>query len=136
MAYLISMIVGIVGLVAYVVLGTFIENPYLDVMLIFAVPFGFGLVFYITINKNIKKMTENNFVNEYEFDGDVINVATTKNGEVVGTQKVKIADIYKIKITDEYIFIYINKVNAFIVDKKALSDDELSEIKKILKITK
>lgn len=81
-------------------------------------------------------MTENNFVNEYEFDGDVINVATTKNGEVVGTQKVKIADIYKIKITDEYIFIYINKVNAFIVDKKALSDDELSEIKKILKITK
>lgn len=66
----------------------------------------------------------------------MINVATTKNGEVVGTQKVKIADIYKIKITDEYIFIYINKVNAFIVDKKALSDDELSEIKKILKITK
>ena len=55
MAYLISMIVGIVGLVAYVVLGTFIENPYLDVMLIFAVPFGFGLVFYITINKNIKR---------------------------------------------------------------------------------
>ena len=43
--YLTLMIIGAIGLLLYLALGTIYENPYLDVLLLFAIPFGFGLVF-------------------------------------------------------------------------------------------
>lgn len=134
--YLTLMIIGAIGLLLYLALGTIYENPYLDVLLLFAIPFGFGLVFYITINKNIKKMTENKFTNEYTFNNDFMNIASVKNGEIVGTQKLYYKDIVKVKENDEYIFIYPNKFNAFILKKSNASEEELTTIKKLLNLSK
>ncbi len=82
---IISLVVESIGLLVYLILGTIFDNQYLDFLLLFSIPFGFGLVFLITLNKSTKNMTNNNFVNSYEFDIDYFNVATSKNGEVVGT---------------------------------------------------
>lgn len=131
---IISLVVGSVGLLVYLILGTIFDNQYLDFLLLFSIPFGFGLVFLITLNKNIKNMTNNNFVNSYEFDTDYFNVATSKNGEVVGTQKIYYNNIHKVIERDCYLFIYINKVNAFIVNKNNLSAEDLRYLKELLKI--
>ena len=131
---IISLVVGSVGLLVYLILGTIFDNQYLDFLLLFSIPFGFGLVFLITLNKNIKNMTNNNFVNSYEFDTDYFNVATSKNGEVVGTQKIYYNNIHKVIERDYYLFIYINKVNAFIVNKNNLSAENLRYLKELLKI--
>lgn len=65
---IILIVVGIIGLLLYVVLSTIFENSYLDILLVFAIPFGIGIVYYILINKNIKKMAENKFTNAYTFE--------------------------------------------------------------------
>ena len=46
---LISLIVGAIGLVLYIVLNIFLTSSYLDVLLVCSLPFGFGLV-YITVS--------------------------------------------------------------------------------------
>lgn len=65
---IILIVVGIIGLLLYVVLSTIFENSYLDILLVFAIPFSIGIVYYILINKNIKKMAENKFTNAYTFE--------------------------------------------------------------------
>lgn len=133
---LIALIVGAIGIVAYIVIGVFVESSYLDIMLVFSLPFGFGLVYVISINKIIKKAVANNIVNEYEFDNDFFNVSSYKNGEVVGTSKVYYKDLYKIKEKDGYIFLYINISNAYIVKEDALSENDQTLLKALLKINK
>ena len=51
---IVTLVIGIVGMVAYVVLGTIFDNPEIEYMLAFSFPFAFGLVLLITINKLCK----------------------------------------------------------------------------------
>ena len=53
-----SIVVGSVGLLTFIVLYAFFENTYLDLLLLFSIPFALGLVYLIMINKNIKNMAE------------------------------------------------------------------------------
>lgn len=59
---IILIVVGIIGLLLYVVLSTIFENSYLDILLVFAIPFGIGIVYYILINKNIKRWLKINLL--------------------------------------------------------------------------
>lgn len=131
---IILIVVGIIGLLLYVVLSTIFENSYLDILLVFAIPFVIGIVYYILINKNIKKMAENKFINAYTFENDFLNIATIKNGEIVGTQKLYYKDIVKIKENSEYIFIYPNKFNAFIIKKFNVNEEDLKAVRILLNL--
>ena len=130
---IVCLVVGSIGLLAYIVLSTINENPYLDFILLFSIPFALGLVYLISIKRNIKNMSAKNLTNEYTFNDDHFTIATIQNEEVVGTQKVYYKNLAKIKETGEYIFIYINQVSAFIVQKASTSEENIKLIRALLK---
>ena len=131
---IVSLVLGSVGLLLYIGLTMFFENIYLDILLLFCIPFSLGLVYIIMINKNIKTMAKSNITNEYEFNIDHIFVTSYKNGEQVGTQKVYYKDVFKTRETDEYIFIYVNRISAFILKKSNATTEQLTIIKRLLKL--
>ncbi len=133
-AYIIALVIGSVGLLAYIILSVFIESPYLDALLLFAIPFGFGLVFLISINITIKKAEQNKAENEYVFDDEFFAVTSSRNGDVVGTSKTYYKNIYKAKENKTFILIYLNRQQVFPIKKANLTDDQLAEIKSLLKI--
>lgn len=131
---IVALVIGSIGLLAYIILATIFENNYLDILLLFSIPFGVGLVYIIFINKNIKAMAESKITNEYEFEENYFNVISSKNGEEFGRQKVYYKDIYKVKEKEEYIFIYINKINAYIIDTTNSNEEDLKIIKNLLNL--
>lgn len=131
---IVSLALGSVGLLLYIGLTMFYENIYLDILLLFCIPFSLGLVYIIMINKNIKTMAKSNITNEYEYNIDHIFVTSYKNGEQFGTQKVYYKDVFKTRETDEYIFIYVNRISAFILKKSNATSEQLTIIKRLLKL--
>ena len=115
-ANIIALAVGSVGLLAYIILSIFIESPYLDALLLFALPFGFGLVFLISINITIKKAEQNKAENEYVFDDELFAVTSSRNGDVVGTSKTYYKNIYKAK---QNIYLNISKQTASLPNQKS-----------------
>lgn len=79
-------------------------------------------------------MAESKITNEYEFEENYFNVISSKNGEEFGRQKVYYKDIYKVKEKEEYIFIYINKINAYIIDTTNSNEEDLKIIKNLLNL--
>ncbi|MBQ8615034.1 MAG: YcxB family protein [Clostridia bacterium] len=127
---LISLIVGAIGLGAYIVIGIFFESFWLEMLLwVCAFAFGIGLSMLIAVNKVNKKASQNNHVDEMEFFEDHFIGTTTKNGEVIATNKVYYKDLLKIRETENYIFLYMNTAAAAPVPKKEFSPEELSTIK-------
>lgn len=81
----------------------------------------------------IKRDTlKENRTNEVEFFEEYLESHVIKNEQVVATQKVNYNEIIKIKETEDYIFIYPVINNAFVVDKKQFSSQELVEIKLLI----
>lgn len=133
---LVSLIVGAIGLVLYIVLNIFLTSSYLDVLLVCSLPFGFGLVYIIMINNIIERTSASKIVNEYTFENDYFMVSSIKNGEVVSTNKIYYKEINKIKEKDGYLLLYINLSNAYIIKEGNLSSENLTLLKAILKIGK
>ena len=131
---LVMLIVGILGTVAYIVLQTIFDNSLFEIMLLFAVFFGFGLVFTISTTSTIKKAGQNPFTNKYEFDADTLHIITLKGEEVVITATTKYSELYKIKETNKYLLLYINKMSVFPILKSEINESDLTEIRKLLKI--
>lgn len=123
--WLTALIVGVIGLVAYIVLGTiFPDVSELDLLLFFSMPFGFGLVFVLTIKKQIKSIEKLNQVNTYEFFEDYVVVSTVRNMEVVGSVKVYYKDLTKSKETEKYFLLYLNNVSVLPIKKDGLKPEE------------
>ena len=81
----------------------------------------------------IKRDTlKENRTNEVEFFEEYLESRVIKNEQVVATQKVNYNEIIKIKETEDYIFIYPVINNAFVVDKKQFTSQELVEIKLLI----
>lgn len=104
-------------------------------MLIFAVPFGVGLVLYLVLNANIKQLAQKNYVNRFEFNDETLDIATMQNDEVIATYKLHYNEIVKVKETEKYYFVYIAKFSAYIISKENLTEDEKNKINKLLKIS-
>lgn len=123
--WLTALIVGVIGLVAYIVLGTiFPDVSELDLLLFFSMPFGFGLVFVLTIKKQIKSIEKLNQVNTYEFFEDHVVVSTVRNMEVVGSVKIYYKDLTKSKETEKYFLLYLNNVSVLPIKKDGLKPEE------------
>ena len=132
--YLIMMIIGIIGLAAYVIIKIFVENANVEYLLIFSIPFVFGLVVYLAVKKQLKKIKNNTRLNIYEFNEDFMNIKTMDNGEDVGTAKIYYKDIVKKRESKNYFFLFINNVNALPIAKCELTEDDIKEIRKLLNI--
>lgn len=127
---LIVLIIGSIGLGVYIIVGAFVEYAWMDILLwVFAIMFGFGLVMVISIRKINKKSAENNLTNEIELEEDCVSLSTIKNNEIIGTLKVYYKDLIKVRETENYLVLYINKQSAIPVPKKEFKPEELSTIK-------
>lgn len=131
---IIALIIGSIGLVAYLVLGSLINEIWTEIFLIFAFPFAFGLIYIITLKKNYKVLSGKVMVNCYVFDETNFTVTTIQNDNNLGSSQISYTEIYKCKEINDYIFIYLNKVSAFPIDKRRLKDNQLLELKNLLKI--
>lgn len=129
---LISLIIGAIGLVAFVVISTIFEDKIFGLLLLFAFPFTLGLISYISINKNIKNFKLHNIINNYEFNEDHFIVKSFKGNDQIGMSKINYNEVFKLKETETFIFIFANRVSAYPIIKTTLSKEDLNKIKQLI----
>jgi len=130
LANLILLILGSIGLLAYIVIGVIHEYAWLDYLLwVSAIFFGFGLVFYITIKKINKKNPNLNSTVEYELNEDHFVETIFKNNEQIGNNKFYYKNIMKIRDMKSYIFIYVSASAACAIPKSELTTEEITTLK-------
>lgn len=128
--FMIAFIVSLVGLVAYVAVSMFVEYKWLDVLLwVFAIIFGYSLVMIITINKINKKTAGNNLSSQLEINEDFMIIISFKNNIQFATTKIFYKEIIKVKETENYLFLYPDKSQAFPIPKSEFTSEEFSLIK-------
>lgn len=131
---LIMLIVGIAGLIVYVLLGAILpgEPKWVELFLVFAIPFGVGLVCLVTINITNKKSLEGDRELKLAFSEDSYMVSEVKNGEKIAEVKVYYKDVLKTRETKNYFFIYQNLTIAYPIKKSDVSSDDLNKIKNLI----
>lgn len=141
--WLVMLIVGAAGLVAYFSLLVALEIiykrefPWLDVMFIFAVPFALGLIFTVSIARIHKYELREEKVGACEFFADCFfcTVRASASFQTSPTQlKLNYSDgIYKCE-NEKYAYIYVPEKRYFLpFGKDGLSVAELNGIRKNFK---
>lgn len=128
----IALIVGALGLIAFVVCSTVWESKIFGLLLLFAFPFTFGLISIISINKNIKNFKLHNIINNYQFNEDHFIVKSFNGNEQIGMSKINYTNILKLKETETFIFIFANRISAYPIIKQTISASELDTIKSLI----
>ncbi len=149
---LIALIVGSVGLAAWIISSTAIEvfqeeglysgdselaHRLLNTLLWgSAVLFVCGLVFTLSMRANAKKSLIASRENVYRFYEYHFTVTDLREGENLGTVKTYYSDLAKVRETKEFFFLYPNRVTYFPVDKKKLTEGEIAALKRVLPLRK
>lgn len=135
----IALIVGAVGLAAYIATSVTYETLYgfspawCEALLVFAVPFVCGLISLITIRSQRKQSRKNSdATNVYEFFADCVILRELRGGVEVGVLRVGYTQVLKVREKKDYLlFYYVTKTSAFPIDKSKLSEAELNTIRKL-----
>ena len=128
---IIFLIVGSLGLVAYIALSTVFEKKWLDVLLIFAVPFTLGLIGTITFVRLHKREAQAQCVSESEFFADCFIFKTQNARGEKNTDKFSYADAVLKRETEKYGYIFVLSRGLFLVfGKEDLTIPELNAIRK------
>ena len=127
---IIATIIGVIGLIAYIVLSTWKELFVFEVLLwVSAGVFGVGLAYIVMINKANKKSANSKIVGEYELEETFMTITAIKDGERISSAKTYYKDIIKMRETENYLFLYPNRQIAYPVPKNKLTPEELSMVK-------
>ena len=130
----IAMTIGLIGVVLYFILGMRFDTIWTELLLLFAIPLGMGLVLVINYFKNIKRYNHDKFiVNCYRFDEYCFEAITMKGEECLGQNIFTYDKVYKISKTKKYLFIFVNKYSALPIARYKLSKEEDTELLKYLK---
>ncbi len=124
----VAMILGLLGIIGFGIEWALTGVSTIVYIMIFTATFILGLVFFIMLRTNSKKLIENNYVNDFTFEDDAFNVTTHKNGEVISTRKIYYKEVSKIKESDLYLFIYVDRTAAFVVKKQDASKEDFNEV--------
>ena len=130
---LIMLIVGAVGLVAYIALSTVFEKKWLDALLVFAVPFTLGLIGTITIARVHKREKLKPVTCRCEFFADCFfcKTKTATSQQETNTDKFAYADAVLKSENEKFGYIYVLSRGVFVpFGKEDLTDDELNAIRK------
>ncbi|HEY8390377.1 MAG TPA: YcxB family protein, partial [Clostridia bacterium] len=68
----------------------------------------------------------------FDFDEDLIKITSFENNEIASVSKVFYKDLEKIEEREDYILIYINKINYFILEKSKMVEGNFSELRTFL----
>lgn len=139
-ASVISLVIGSVGLAAYLVTSVSYDFIYdfipewCNAFLLFAVPFGFGLVFLLTLKSQIKNSRKlEGIKNVYEFYSDCILARELRGGLQTGVVRFTYDNIVKTKDDEDMLYFYYQvKTLAYPLEKNSLTPAELNTVKKLL----
>lgn len=129
-----KIMLGVIG-IFFITWGLFL----ISINLIYLLVVGLGIIFFVFFvfiferiilkremdNKLFKSLTH--YV--YEFGEDSFKVSTFCNDDLYSYSLVKYKEIYRIIETKNYLFIFISKLDAYILLKHAMSYNELTELK-------
>ena len=127
----IIIVFGIISLV--LTIATAIIDKKLNTTILVATAFFLvmGVILLISFNKTIQSVQKSNRENVYTFYDDYVEIKTMYHDEVAGSSKLYYSDIYKVKETKNFIFIYLNQQQAFPILKSNVSD--LDYLRKLIK---
>lgn len=135
-ASLISLIVGIAGVIAYVVLSVVLmdasgDSPrWVDIFLIFAVPCAFGLVLYISFVRLQSREKAEGAKASCLFCADCFVYSCKSPQKLTETvEKTAYADAVLKRETEKYGYI-VSKKGLFVFSKEGLKEEELNAIRK------
>lgn len=103
--------------------------------LVFWLALVIGIMYFVLIGvtkRNNEKTV--NSVNEYEFYDEYFTIKSTQDGEELANVKAYYKAMLKVRESKNYIFIYPNKALAYPVAKTALSEENLTTLRKIFKL--
>ena len=122
--------IGLIGILLYLT-SDFIwnEQEWTKFLLVFAIPFGFGITYIIMLKKLYKLPLDERNVNIYQFEDDGFTVITFKGNINTGSARITYDQIVKIKETGEYLFLFVNKFSAFAIKKNDVSISDIETIK-------
>lgn len=135
---LVSLISGSIGLAAYIVwvvlvTGTEAREPSILMLILFAVLFGFGLVFLLACKKTVKNTGKSGIkLESCEFFNNYIIAEDYLGGEKVATVKIYYSQIVKRRETKNFLFISLQPSAAIPVSKAGLSEGELNALRKLV----
>ncbi len=130
----IFMAIGIVGLVAYIIVDVILEIPDYSFLLYFSVSLGVGVGLLYLYKNMVKSADKMNKENIYSFHTDYMYLDTIYHGEVEASTKLFYTDIFKIKETKNYIFVYPDSTKAYPIPKSQIKD--LNALRKMLYVGK
>ena len=115
--------IGTAGLIVYigVCVGLDLKENY-PLLISCSIVFAVGLVFVVTYNKIVKNAEVINKTNIYTFLQEFMQIETEYHGEIQESTKLYYSDIFKIKETKNYIYVYPDTTKAYPIEKKNISD--------------
>lgn len=115
--------IGTAGLIVYigVCVGLDLKENY-PLLISCSIVFAVGLVFVVTYNKIVKNAEVINKTNIYTFLQEFMQIETEYHGEIQESTKLYYSDIFKIKETKNYIYVYPDTTKAYPIEKKNILD--------------
>ena len=131
-AFILS-VVGLIGFLISVVMSIETESGlYISLLYFFGLLFVMGVVLIFTYRRLIKSFSKINKENEYTIFDEYMEIKTYYHGEVEATCKLYFSDVFKVKETSKYIFVYQNNMRAFPIEKANVPD--LEKVRQLLKL--
>lgn len=115
--------IGTAGLIVYIGVCVGLDHKENYPLLIScSIVFAVGLVFVVTYNKIVKNAEVINKTNIYTISQEFMQIETEYHGEIQESTKLYYSDIFKIKETKNYIYVYPDTTKAYPIEKKNISD--------------
>jgi hypothetical protein len=93
-----------------------------------------------TIKKSVKKMiakypfmNNSSTFNDYEFTGENVTVVTTRDDEQAGKSVIRYTDIFKVVENDHFLFLFINPLTSFILNKDNMTEGSIDDVNSVLR---
>lgn len=126
-------VIGVAGVIAPIVINI-ITGVYYDLAIYLSlIVMTFAVVFYIVILRNNKKIVYRDIYYKLEFEEGFMTVARDVDGEVKETKTVNYNEIYKVRETKSFYFVYTSKTDFFAVGKRDCHRDERQIVRDYLK---
>lgn len=136
-----AFIIGLAGLIAYIVVGTVFETvrgyspKWCDAFLVFAVPFVVGLVYLLARRSTLKTVKSNEGLKyTYDFYADCIIQKEIRGGQETAFARIEYPQIVKVREKPDRLCLYYMSIATMLpVDITALTETELNTVKKLLR---
>ena len=131
----ISLWIGLAAFIGYIVSVWF--DPFLEgiAFLAFVAIYGgvLGIMLLLSVKRSQKNYDGDGTVNEYEFLEEYFTIHSSKNGDVRADAKLSYDELWRLKETQHYLFLFINQITVYPVEKSGFSEAELNLLRGYVK---